>query len=107
MSRAVTPLKGRQVPIEQDRVVELWREAGLSEALRREAEWYEEPHAGAVEDNHVRTGPRDVDDPVGLVEELIALGVMRRRRDGRIDLPDVYRIAFNIGRKGGVPRIAG
>lgn len=107
VSRAVTPLKGQQVPIEQDRVVELWREAGLSEALRREAEWYEEPHAGAVEDNHVRTGPRDVDDPVGLVEELIALGVMRRRRDGRIDLPDVYRIAFNIGRKGGVPRIAG
>jgi hypothetical protein len=37
---------------------------------------------------------------------MIDLGVMRRRRDGRIDLPDVYRIAFNIGRKGGVPRVA-
>lgn len=35
------------------------------------------------------------------------MGVMRRRRDGRIDLPDVYRIAFGVGRKGGVPRAAG
>ncbi|WP_261400515.1 hypothetical protein [Streptomyces salinarius] len=32
---------------------------------------------------------------------------MRRRRDGRIDLPDVYRIAFGVGHKGGVPRGAG
>ncbi|MFV2195127.1 hypothetical protein [Nocardiopsis sp. LOL_012] len=27
------------------------------------------------------------------------------RRDGRLDLPDVYRIAFSIGRKGGVPKV--
>jgi hypothetical protein len=26
------------------------------------------------------------------------------RSDGRLDLPDVYRIAFGLGRKGGVPR---
>jgi hypothetical protein len=32
---------------------------------------------------------------------------MRCRRDGRIDLPDVYLIALNVGRKGGVPRVAG
>jgi hypothetical protein len=35
----------------------------------------------------------------------IALGVMRQRKDGRIDLPDVYRIAFSIGRKGGVSKV--
>jgi hypothetical protein len=40
-----------------------------------------------------------------LINELMGLGIMTRRRDGRIDLPDVYRIAFDIGRKGGVPRI--
>ncbi|WP_054816314.1 hypothetical protein [Nocardia arizonensis] len=100
---AVNPLAGRQVPIEEDSVIEEWREAGLTEVLRKEAERYE---VGTEEDTLVRTGPRYPDDPVRLIEELIALGVMRRRRDGRIDLPDVYRIAFNIGRKGGVPRVA-
>ncbi|MFF7383480.1 hypothetical protein [Streptomyces griseoluteus] len=55
----------------------------------------------------MRTGPRYPEDPALLIEELVALGVMRRRRDGRIDLPDVYRIAFAVGRRGGVPKMAG
>lgn len=59
------------------------------------------------DDIKVRTGPRYPADPQQLIEELIGMGVMRRRRDGRIDLPDVYRIAFGVGRKGGVPRAAG
>ncbi|MFF7266663.1 hypothetical protein ACFZCL_41270 [Streptomyces sp. NPDC008159] len=101
---AIDPLAGRQVPIEQDTVTELWREARLTDVLRKEAERYE---VGGDEDTLVRTGPRYPDDPDRLIEELIVLGVMRRRRDGRIDLPDVYRIAFNIGRKGGVPRVSG
>ncbi|WP_326582169.1 hypothetical protein OG889_26090 [Streptomyces sp. NBC_00481] len=101
---AVNPLAGRQVPIEQNTVTELWHEARLANVLHKEAERYE---VGGEEDTLVRTGPRYPDDPDRLIEELISLGVMRRRRDGRIDLPDVYRIAFNIGRKGGVPRVAG
>lgn len=100
---AVDPLAGRQVPMDQETVLELWQEARLTETLRKEAERYETQD----EDTLVRTGPRHPDDPGRLIEELIALGVMRRRRDNRIDLPDVYRIAFNVGRKGGVPRIAG
>lgn len=28
------------------------------------------------------------------------------RPDGRLDLPDVYRVAFGLGRKGGVPKPA-
>lgn len=101
---AVDPLAGRQVPIDQATVLELWRDARLADTLHMDAERYE---AGDDEDTLVRTGPRHPDDLDRLVEELIGLGVMRRRRDGRIDLPDVYRIAFNIGRKGGVPRVAG
>lgn len=101
---AVGPLAGRQVPIDQSTVLGLWRDARLTDALHADADKY---GAGDEEDTLVRTGPRHPDDLNRLVEELIGLGVMRRRRDGRIDLPDVYRIAFNIGRKGGVPRVAG
>jgi hypothetical protein len=30
------------------------------------------------------------------------IGVMQRLPDGRIQMPDVYRIAFGLGRRGGV-----
>ncbi|MEH0546244.1 hypothetical protein QA802_25165 [Streptomyces sp. B21-105] len=103
--RAIEPLAGRQVPVEQEKVEALWEESRLVEALRKEAERY--VPGDPADETLVRTGPRHPENPELLIEELISLGVMRRRRDGRIDLPDVYRIAFNVGRKGGVPRVAG
>jgi hypothetical protein len=99
---AIGPLAGHQVPIEQAKVEALWEESRLVDALRKLAERY----AHDEDETKVRTGPRYPEDPELLIEELIVLGVMRRRRDGRIDLPDVYRIAFGVGRKGGVPRVA-
>jgi hypothetical protein len=101
---AIEPLAGHQVPIEQEKVEALWAESRLVDDLRKDAERYvpEDPQ----DEMKVRTGPRHPEDPAQLVEELFSLGVMRRRRDGRIDLPDVYRIAFGVGRKGGVPRVA-
>jgi hypothetical protein len=99
VAEAVTLLKGLQVPIEEGVVVDLWGTSGLANRLRDAAN--SEVHA----DRQVKTGPRSVDDYDGLIRELISLGVMSRRSDGRLDLPDVYRIAFDIGRKGGVPRV--
>ncbi|MFC7380761.1 hypothetical protein ACFQSB_01005 [Sphaerisporangium rhizosphaerae] len=95
---AIEPLAGQQVPIEESHVISLWSQHHLTEALQQQASY-------VVEDEKVRTGPRYPDRYPALIEELIELGVMRRRRDGRIDLPDVYRIAFSIGRKGGVPKV--
>jgi len=43
-------------------------------------------------------------DGSAVLEELIALGVLARRKDGRIDVPDIYRYGFGIKRKGGVAR---
>ncbi|RZF04450.1 hypothetical protein [Streptomyces sp. SCA2-2] len=97
----IKPLMGQQVPIEQRLVLDLWHASDLTSALRKEADRVKSG-GNATE---VRTGPRYPDDHLRLIDELIALGVMRRRKDGRIDLPDVYRIAFSIGRKGGVPKV--
>lgn len=37
-------------------------------------------------------------------DELVRLGVLKVRPDGRIDVPDIYRAGFGIKRKGGVAR---
>ena len=100
VSTAINPLRGEQVPIEQDVVLRRWQEEGLRDLLERQAE-----RARQRDEETVRTGPRNADSYPELIGELIELGVMRRRKDGRLDLPDVYRIAFSVGRKGGVPKV--
>lgn len=42
------------------------------------------------------------DDGQRVMDEFIRLGVLSVRKDGRIDVPDIYRYGFGIKRKGGV-----
>lgn len=99
VAKAVEALSGLQVPMEREIIRERWQSNGF----------WDDITAGSTDspsnDQQVRTGP-EANDTDGLIEELRELGVMSYRTDGRIDLPDVYRIAFDIGRKGGVPRIS-
>jgi hypothetical protein len=38
----------------------------------------------------------------GLLQDLLSLGLIERLRDQRVQMPDVYRIGFGFGRRGGV-----
>lgn len=38
----------------------------------------------------------------GVREDLRRLGLLEIKKDGRIDMPDLYRVGFGLGRKGGV-----
>jgi hypothetical protein len=38
----------------------------------------------------------------GIRKDLERLGIFITRKDGRVDLPDIYRVGFGLGRKGGV-----
>jgi hypothetical protein len=98
---AIEPLDGLQVPVEEEVIFDRWRDRSLGTALNNQSSKIN------LEKNpaDVRTGPRNPNSYQDLVEELIEVGVMTKRANGRIDLPDVYRIAFNIGRRGGVPRL--
>jgi hypothetical protein len=91
---AIEPLRNLQVPIEQQDIIDRWTKAKLCAAL-----------AAHDDSDDSRTGPVHPDNPAKLIEELTTLGIMTRRANGKVDLPDVYRIAFDLGRKGGVPRV--
>jgi hypothetical protein len=41
----------------------------------------------------------------GIFENLIRLGIFSRQKGNRVQMPDVYRVAFGIGRKGGIKPI--
>jgi hypothetical protein len=38
----------------------------------------------------------------GVHEDLQRLGLLETKKDDRIDMPDLYRVGFGLGRKGGI-----
>lgn len=92
----MTPLQGLTVPCKFEVISELWTAAGVLTTLQRE-----------VENKGVKLPPTRLDrGHEGLRQDLENLGIFESMQDGRINLPDVYRIGFDLGRKGGVRRVA-
>lgn len=51
----------------------------------------------------VKLPPQNLEDGTkGVLRDLEALGIVQRLTDQRIQMPDVYRIGFGLGRRGGV-----
>lgn len=40
----------------------------------------------------------------GILEDLVRLGIFERMKDGRVNMPDLYRVGFGLGRRGGLSR---
>lgn len=86
------PLRGLGVPCDFHEVVQRWeKEDSLDELRRRFGESGEE------------LAPAHFDEGTpGVREDLEQLGIFYRMSDGRVNIPDVYRIGYGLGRKGGV-----
>ncbi|MDO9357256.1 MAG: hypothetical protein Q7T55_26400, partial [Solirubrobacteraceae bacterium] len=85
---ALSPLEGLSVPCASDDIDERWRS---NETIAKLG-------ALAPEDQ-----PQRVDHGArGLREELVALGILDDIGAERFNMADVYRVAFRLGRKGGV-----
>ncbi|MFD7541249.1 MULTISPECIES: hypothetical protein [unclassified Streptomyces] len=97
---AMEPLAGQQVPIWEEDVFGLWQRSGLAQRLQDSA-----LEAGNGT-GRSRTGPRSTASLPQLLEELVDVGVLSRRTSGQLDMPDVYRVVYGLGRRGGVKRTA-
>ncbi len=92
MHRALKPLAGIMLPCGFDEIKERWREDQVLECLARDVK------EGGVElpPSHLENGAN------GVREDLESLGVFQRLHDGRVNIPDVFRVGYGLGRKGGV-----
>ncbi len=82
------PLAGLTVPCEYVLVHQRWTETFPSG-----------PGAASVKHLPPQHAERGWD---GIKQDLIRLGVFETKKDGRMDMPDLYRVGFGLGRKGGV-----
>ena len=90
------PLHGQvTVPCGPSDLKDIWKEKNVIQKLAA--------NTGSSEAADAQLGPRSIErGGDGLIEDLIELGMLLRLPDNRLQMPDVYRIAFGLGRKGGV-----
>ena len=89
VEHALEALRDLHVPCAIEEVLDAWQDAHLDSLVDRDPE-------GRRRRRHGSALP-------GIIDDLADLDVVQRLRDGRINVPDVYRLRFGIKRKGGVP----
>ncbi|EXJ13215.1 hypothetical protein [Imhoffiella purpurea] len=87
------PLADLRVPCPEDDIRTRWREAETVPALSESSKSYLEP---------IEFSESGEDRLTALLRALIRIGVAERRADGRINVPDIYRVAAKLLRRGGV-----
>ncbi|CCG08364.1 Putative uncharacterized protein [Pararhodospirillum photometricum DSM 122] len=84
---AMQPLRGMNVPCEEEAVIRTWQAA-----------FPQGP--GSIPSDHLP--PQHAESWDGVRKDLERLGIFVTRKDQRLDMPDLYRVGFGLGRKGGV-----
>jgi hypothetical protein len=87
----ISPLKGISVPCHFDIIEEIWDKHNIVNNLNN------------IDSETVRLPPSRLNQgPEGIKQDLVDLGIFEVMRDGRINLPDVYRVGYGLGRRGGI-----
>lgn len=92
VDRVLGPLAGSVVPCKFAEIERVWQEEEVLAKLRQE-----------VGQDQMKLPPRRIEQgEAGVREDLEELKLFRRLKDGRVDIPDVFRVGYGLGRKGGV-----
>lgn len=85
-------LRGMVVPCEFSRIAAQWTDRNTLARLREN-----------VEQQEVKLPPSRIDEGAeGVRENLESLSVFQRMHDGRVNIPDVFRVGYGLRRRGGV-----
>jgi hypothetical protein len=89
----LAPLDGLLLPAKEASVYKVWASAKTTKIVLQDAEsnGYLPPFVAGKQGGDERL----------LYEAMRNIGVMSRRKDGRLDMPDLFRVAANLLKKGG------
>lgn len=89
---AMEALAGLNVPCDREELVDRWKQKAVIAMIQNQPE-------GRTNKN-IKQGLH------GLLNDLVEVGVLEVRSDGRYNIPDVYRVGFGMKRRGGVKPVA-
>jgi hypothetical protein len=87
---ALEPLRRHFVPISKDELFDLWQENNVSQRIRDN---------GGLAPIGVFIDENSQD---ALLQTMTSIAVMEMRANGKINVPDIFRVEAEILRKGGV-----
>ena len=96
VKRALAPLSGLQVPSKPSEVYRRWNASKTMERIMTAAT---DPHDPFLPPFPARSSG---DQHERLANQMKIIGVIAFREDGRIDMPDLFRVAARMLKKGGV-----
>ena len=86
------PLNGLVVPCKFDEIAERWQGDNIVDSLRE-----------SIAQGEIKLPPRHIElGTDGVRQDLESLGIFLRMHDERVNIPDVFRVGYGIGRRGGV-----
>ena len=89
--RVMTALEGMAVPCSFEDIEQRWRERDVLSSVND------------VKRDAVRSTPRHIERGAhGVRDDLEALSIFYRLLDGRVNIPNVFRVGYGMGRRGGV-----
>ena len=92
VNEILSSLKGIVVPCKFAEVAKQWRDRRVLERVEKE-----------VGSGEMKLPPLHIDQgPAGVRQDLESLGVFQRMQDGRVNIPDVFRVGYGLRRKGGI-----
>lgn len=97
---ALAPLGGLTVPCEEEEILIRWEHDKVIDKIQSRSD--PERPAAPIQLSIVDLEFDHWAGEVALMEALIGLGIAERRAYDRINIPDIYRVAAKIKRKGGV-----
>jgi hypothetical protein len=93
IGHAMAPLNGSVIPCDFKEIENRWKKQRVLETIRQHVETTEGP---SLPPRRLAQGWQ------GLRQELVELGLFQEMPEDRINMPDVYRVGFGLGRRGGV-----
>jgi hypothetical protein len=92
---ALEPLKGKLVPMERVELESIWKESNTAKRVIDQSNI-----AGRLAP--VQLEEKNIPPETSLVKALDSIGVLETRSNGKINLPDIFRVEAGIKRRGGV-----
>ncbi len=90
--QVLEPLRGMVVPCEFGDIRKRWRNRGVLDRLNEQ-----------VQGDEVKLPPLHLEQGAnGVRRDLESLCIFLRMHDGRVNIPDVFRVGYGLGRRGGV-----
>lgn len=99
------PLKGLSVPVAAAELIERWRHKGVIAKVEQPQAHNHQDEKNFLPPHAMENLTEEHEREEALIQALIEIGVMNRIPDGRLNIPDLFRVAAGIGRRGGVRAI--